>query len=67
MKWCIKRKSNVGQQIEQIYDKENEKWVKEMSYCEPSFRATKTEARELRKQLSEGYRGKWVRLYEITG
>lgn len=61
--YCIKRKSNIGQQLEEVYDKETGKWVKETAYFEPSFHVTPQEANKLLKQLKDSFRGKWVRLY----
>lgn len=65
--YCIKRKSAVGQQIEQIYDYENDQWVKELTYCEPSFSLSHEKAFELLKRLKSEFRGKWMKLYAITG
>jgi hypothetical protein len=61
--YCIKRKSAIGRQIEEVYDKETGKWVKEEAYFEPSFHATPEEAHTLLNTLKDGYRGKWMRLY----
>jgi len=63
----IRRKSRIGQQIETAYDKENQKWVKEIAYAEPNFQATPEEAKKLLAELKDGFRGKWIRLYIVDG
>jgi hypothetical protein len=70
-KWQIKRKSNIGQQLETVLDNESQKWIKETAYGEPNFELPIEEARQKLANLKAITRMpvpiKWIRLYEIGG
>jgi hypothetical protein len=66
-KWQIKMKSAIGQQLETAYNKELNRFVKETSYAEPSFEATREEAHALLSQLQNRFRCKWMRIYQVIG
>jgi len=64
--WLIKHKSPIGQQLETVWNKETDKFIKQTNFGKPSFCATKQEARKiLAEKKSEFRQYKWVRLYEI--
>jgi hypothetical protein len=68
MKYQIRKKMSIGQQLETAYDKDKECFVKEERYGEPSFEATKEKARLLLAELKQSHRNyKWMRLYEVVG